>query len=164
MLQIIQVFLGIGGVGNHLYIPIAPAFSLELDIDTRTVALDDEKRTTVLTREQVKRGKRLFNTACGICHVGGVTKTNPNVGLDIESLRIATPPRDNIKSLVGFLKNPFTYDGVTSIDELHPNINKADIFPKMRTLSEEDLFAISGHILLQPKILNEKWGGGKIYY
>jgi hypothetical protein len=23
--------------------------------------------------------------------------------------------------------------------------------------------AISGHILLQPKILTEKWGGGKIY-
>ena len=29
---------------------------------------------------------------------------------------------------------------------------------------DEDLFAIAGHILLQPKVVNEKWGGGKIYY
>jgi photosystem II cytochrome c550 len=34
----------------------------------------------------------------------------------------------------------------------------------MRSLTDEDLFAIGGHILLQPKIVNEKWGGGKIYY
>jgi photosystem II cytochrome c550 len=34
----------------------------------------------------------------------------------------------------------------------------------MRSLSEDDLFAIAGHILLQPKVLSEKWGGGKIYY
>jgi len=24
--------------------------------------------------------------------------------------------------------------------------------------------AIAGHILLQPKIITEKWGGGKIYF
>ena len=34
----------------------------------------------------------------------------------------------------------------------------------MRALTDEDLFAISAHILLQPKVVNEKWGGGKIYY
>ncbi len=34
----------------------------------------------------------------------------------------------------------------------------------MRSLSDEDLFAISGHVLLQPKLAGEKWGGGKIYY
>jgi photosystem II cytochrome c550 len=34
----------------------------------------------------------------------------------------------------------------------------------MRSLTDEDLFAISGHILFQPKVVNEKWGGGKIYY
>jgi len=26
------------------------------------------------------------------------------------------------------------------------------------------MFAIAGHILLQPRIVSEKWGGGKIYY
>ena len=43
-------------------------------------------------------------------------------------------------------------------------IKSAEIFPKMRNLTDEDLFTIAGHILLQPKIVSEKWGGGKIYY
>ena len=120
--------------------------------------------SVVLTPEQVKRGKRLFNNACGTCHVGGLTKTNPNVGLDTESLSLATPPRDSITSLVGYFKDPMTYDGLDSISETHPSIKSADIFPKMRSLTDEDLFAIAGHILLQPKVVNEKWGGGKIYY
>ena len=138
--------------------------ALELDEDTRTVPLDAKGNSVVMTPEQVKRGKRLFNNACAICHVGGLTKTNPNVGLDTESLSLATPPRDNITSLVSYLKDPKTYDGLDSISELHPSIKSADIFPKMRSLTDEDLFAISGHILLQPKVVNEKWGGGKIYY
>ena len=61
-------------------------------------------------------------------------------------------------------KDPMTYDGLDSISEIHPSIKSADIFPKMRSLTDEDLFAIAGHILLQPKVVNEKWGGGKIYY
>ena len=138
--------------------------ALELDEDTRTVTLDAKGNTVVMTPEQVKRGKRLFNNACGICHVGGLTKTNPNVGLDTESLSLATPARDNITSLVSYFKDPMTYDGLDSISELHPSIKSADIFPKMRSLTDEDLFAIAGHILLQPKVVNEKWGGGKIYY
>ena len=143
---------------------IAPVSALELDEDTRTVTLDAKGNNVVLTPEQVKRGKRLFNNACAICHVGGLTKTNPNVGLDIESLSLATPPSDNISSLVAYIKDPVTYDGTDSISEIHPSIKSADIFPKMRSLTDEDLFAISGHILLQPKVVNEKWGGGKIYY
>ena len=143
---------------------VTPVQALELDEDTRTVTLDGKGNNVVLTPEQVKRGKRLFNNACGTCHVGGLTKTNPNVGLDTESLSLATPPRDNIASLVGYMKNPMTYDGLDSISEVHPSIKSADIFPKMRSLTDEDLFAISGHILLQPKVVNEKWGGGKIYY
>jgi photosystem II cytochrome c550 len=143
---------------------IAPAQALELDEDTRTVTLDPKGNSVVLTPEQVKRGKRLFNNACGTCHVGGLTKTNPNVGLDTESLSLATPARDNITTLVGYFKDPMTYDGLDSISEIHPSIKSADIFPKMRSLTDEDLFAIAGHILLQPKVVNEKWGGGKIYY
>jgi photosystem II cytochrome c550 len=34
----------------------------------------------------------------------------------------------------------------------------------MRSITDEDLYSISGHILLQPKIVTEKWGGGKTYY
>jgi len=118
----------------------------------------------VLTVEQVKRGKRLFNATCSVCHTGGITKTNPNIGLDSEALSLATPSRNNIEALVDYMKNPTTYDGIDSIAEIHPSIKSADIFPKMRSLSEDDLSAIAGHILLQPKIVSEKWGGGKIYY
>ena len=143
---------------------VTPVNALELDEDTRTVTLDAKGNSVVLTPEQVKRGKRLFNNACGTCHVGGLTKTNPNVGLDTESLSLATPPRDNVSSLVGYFKDPMSYDGTDSISELHPSIKSADIFPKMRSLTDEDLFAIAGHILIQPKVVNEKWGGGKIYY
>ena len=92
--------------------------ALELDEDTRTVTLDSKGNSVVLTPEQVKRGKRLFNNACGTCHVGGLTKTNPNVGLDTESLSLATPPRDSITSLVAYFKDPMTYDGLDSISEI----------------------------------------------
>jgi photosystem II cytochrome c550 len=138
--------------------------AIDLDETTRTIPLDSSGSTVILTPEQVKRGKRLFNASCGQCHVGGVTKTNPNLGLEPDALSLATPPRDNINALIDYLKNPTSYDGSESIAELHPSTKSADIFPKMRSLSDEDLFAISGHILLQPKLGGEKWGGGKIYY
>lgn len=138
--------------------------AIDLDEATRTVTVDGSGKTTVLTPEQVKRGKRLFNTTCGACHVGGITKTNPNIGLDPEALSLATPRRDNIAALVDYLKNPTSYDGLDSIAEVHPSIKSADIYPRMRSLTDEDLYSIAGHIMLQPKILTEKWGGGKIYY
>lgn len=138
--------------------------AIELDEYTRTVQLEQAGETIVLTPEQVKRGKRLFNNTCSQCHNGGITKTNPNIGLDPESLSLATPSRDNISGLIDYMKDPTSYDGETSISELHPSIKSAEIFPKMRNLTDEDLFAIAGHILMQPKIASEKWGGGKIYY
>ena len=136
---------------------VTTASAIDLDEATRTIVQDGSGKTTVLTPEQVKRGKRLFNATCGACHVGGVTKTDQNVGLDPETLSLATPPRDNIDALVNFLKNPTTYDGLESIAEVHPSIKSADIYPRMRSVTDEDLTAISGHILLQPKIVAEKW-------
>ncbi len=138
--------------------------AIELDEATRTVQLDSQGKTIIMAPEQVKRGKRLFLATCSTCHVGGITKTNPNVGLDPEALSLATPNRDNIAGLVDYMKNPTSYDGLESIAEIHPSIKSADIFPKMRSLSEDDLVAIAGHILIEPKIVSEKWGGGKIYY
>ena len=145
-------------------VSVMNASAIDLDEATRTIVKDASGNTIVLSPEQVKRGKRLFNATCGACHVGGMTKTNPNVGLDPEGLSLATPRRDNIEALVDYLKNPTSYDGFESIAEVHPSIKSADIYPRMRSLTDEDLTAISGHILLQPKILTEKWGGGKIYY
>nr|UXN44404.1 cytochrome c550 of photosystem II [Navicula tsukamotoi] len=143
---------------------VMTASAIDLDEATRTVVKDASGKTIVLTPEQVKRGKRLFNATCGACHVGGITKTNPNVGLDPEALSLAIPRRDNIDSLVDYLKNPTSYDGLDSIAEVHPSIASADIYPRMRSVTDEDLTAMAGHILLQPKILTEKWGGGKTYY
>ena len=143
---------------------VATASAIDLDDATRTVVADSSGKTVVLTPEQVKRGKRLFNTTCGACHLGGITKTNTNISLDPEALSLATPRRDSIESLIDFIKNPTTYDGFESIAETHPSIKSADIYPRMRSLTDEDLTAIAGHILLQPKVQGEKWGGGKIYY
>jgi len=143
---------------------VTTASAIDLDEATRTVVQDSAGKTTVLTPEQVKRGKRLFNATCGACHLGGITKTNPNVGLDPEALQLATPRRDSIDGLVDFLKNPTSYDGLESIAEVHPSIKSADIYPRMRSVTDDDLTAIAGHILLQPKIITEKWGGGKIYF
>ena len=140
------------------------AIAAELDAAIRTVPLNDAGDTTTLSLKQVAQGKRMFNYACGQCHVGGITKTDPNIGLDPETLALASPSRDNLESLVDYMKNPTTYDGLDSIAELHPSTQSTDIFPKMRNLTEDDLVAIAGHILLQPKVVGVKWGGGKIYY
>ena len=147
-----------------IFIACSKVQAIELDEATRTVTTNNSGATIVLTAEEIKRGKRLFNSTCGQCHTGGITKTNPNIGLEPESLSLATPQRNNVEALVDYMKNPTSYDGVESIAEIHPSIKSADIFPKMRSLSDDDLFAIAGHILVQPKVASEKWGGGKIYY
>jgi len=143
---------------------VGRAAAVELSEAVRTVPLNSQGDTTVLSLKQVQEGKRLFNYACAQCHAGGVTKTNQNVGLDPEALALATPPRNNIEGLVDYLHNPTTYDGEEEIAELHPSTRSADIYAAMRNLSEDDLVAISGHVLIQPKIIGDKWGGGKIYY
>ena len=143
---------------------VTTASAIDLDEATRTVVQDSKGTTVVLSPEQVKRGKRLFNATCGACHLGGITKTNPNVGLDPEALSLATPRRDSIDGLVDFLKNPTTYDGLDAIAEVHPSIKSADLYPRMRSVTDDDLYAMAGHILLQPKIITEKWGGSKIYF
>ncbi|MBD0262149.1 MAG: cytochrome c-550 [Tolypothrix sp. Co-bin9] len=143
---------------------VGSATALQLTTETLTVPLNDRGDTTVLSLKEVKEGKRLFNYACAQCHAGGVTKTNQNVGLEPEALALATPNRNNIEGLVDYMKNPTTYDGEVEISEIHPSIKSADIFTAMRNLTDDDLKAIAGHILLQPKIVGQKWGGGKIYY
>ena len=76
------------------------------------VKVDDKGKTTTMTKEQVVRGKRLFNAACASCHVGGGTRTNQNVGLAIEELSGATPNRATVEGIVDYINNPTTYDGL----------------------------------------------------
>ena len=141
-----------------------PAIAAELDEATRTVKLNEQGDTYVLSLEQVARGRKQFNLACGTCHAAGITKTNPTVGLDPASLAGALPRRDNLEALVDYMENPTTYDGLEEIAQLHPSLKSADIYPKMRNLTEEDLVAVAGHILLQPKVIGPLWGGGKSTY
>ncbi len=136
----------------------------EMDVATRTVPLSTDGKTLTLSLKQVSEGKRLFQYACAQCHAGGVTKTDPNVGLDPEALDLATPPRNTVEALVDYMKDPTSYDGTQSIAEMHPSLKSKDSFPEMRNMTDDDLKVIAGHILMQPKVVGDRWGGGKIYY
>jgi photosystem II cytochrome c550 len=133
------------------------------ETEARTVKLTDKESIT-LTPRDISKGKTLFKNTCATCHLGGATLTNPNVGLDPESLALANPPRNTIVSLVDYMKNPTTFDGVEEIYETHPSIRSADIFPTMRGLTDKDLSLIAGYILYAPNVKGIGWGGGKIYY
>ena len=135
----------------------------ELSDKTRTLTLDDDGKEVVVSIKEYTKGKRLFNDVCAQCHAGGITKTNPDISLDPETLALAYPARDNIEGLIDYMKNPTTYDGFQKIYEFHPSIKSADIYPEMRNLTEDDLYAIAGYILVQPKVLGKQWGGGKIF-
>jgi photosystem II cytochrome c550 len=140
---------------------VPAAQAVELDAATRTVPLNAEGETITMSMKQVVQGRQLFTSTCAQCHSGGITKTDFNVGLSPVDLAGATPRRDNVQALVDYLKHPTTYDGETSIAELHPSLESADIFTEMKNLSDNDLTAVAGHILMQPKIMGEQWGGGK---
>lgn len=142
---------------------ISDASALELTTEDRTVSIDDSGEKIVLSLQQVKKGERVFVDSCSYCHKGGATKTNPNVNLSSQVLANAEPAKDNIAGIVEYLKNPTTYDGDTDISEFHPNTTRSDLFPMMRNLSDEDLEAVSGYILIQPGIRGIMWGGGKVY-
>lgn len=134
------------------------------DVEDVVIPVDDKGKTTTLTKEQLVRGKRLFNAACASCHVGGGTRTNQNVGLAIEELSGAQPNRASVEGLVDYLNNPTTYDGLKDISEVHPSIKGGDIWPKMRSMKQQDLYDMSAYILYQNQTIPEKWGGGKTYY
>merc|ERR1712012_1319006 len=105
-------------------------------------------------KEEVIRGKRLFNAACAVCHVG----------LGYEELSGAQPTRNTVDGIVDYLNSPTTYDGLKDISEVHPSIKAADLWPKMRTMKQKDLYDMSAYILYQNFTIPEKWGGGKQYY
>jgi photosystem II cytochrome c550 len=141
-----------------------PASAARWDAATLTVPSTQDGTTVTFSENEVKAGRKLFNNSCGSCHAGGITKTNQNVGLDPETLALATPPRDNVAALVDFMKDPTSYDGEYSIADVHPSLRSSDVFVKMRDLDDEDLRLIAGYILVAPKVQGIQWGGGKIYF
>ena len=141
-----------------------PVAAAQWDADTLTVAVNPEGSAVTFSEKEIKTGRKLFNDSCGTCHAGGITKTNQNVGLDPETLELATPPRNSVDSLVDFMKDPTSYDGEYSIADVHPSLRSSDVFVKMRDLNEDDLRLIAGYILVAPKVQGQQWGGGKIYF
>ena len=129
-----------------------------------TVPASSSGDTMTFSKAEVKAGRTTFNKSCGECHAGGITKTNHNVGLDTETLALATPPRDSVDGLVDYMKDPTSYDGEYSIADLHPSMRSADVWTKMRDLNDEDLRLMAGYILIAPKVQGIQWGGGKIYF
>lgn len=137
--------------------------ALELDKGTRTVQYNEEGNLKTYSIAQVEKGKREFNAVCAQCHAGGITKTNPNINLALETLRYAEPTRNHVEGLIDYMIHPTSYDGEIDLTELHPSTERSDIWPEMRNLTEDDLEAIAAHILIQPKIRGILWGGGKAY-
>ena len=142
----------------------APVQAAQWDTETLTVPSDSEGTAVTFSEQEFNTGRKVFNTSCGTCHAGGITKTNHNVGLDPETLALATPSRDNIAALVDYLQDPTSYDGEYSIADLHPSMRSRDLYPAMRDLTDEDLELMSAYILVAPKVLGQEWGGGKIYF
>jgi photosystem II cytochrome c550 len=81
---------------------------------TEPVALpfNEQGDTRTFSAAQFSSGKRLFEANCINCHVGGITLPDPSITLSLQALQQATPPRDNITSLVAFMRHPMTYDGL----------------------------------------------------
>ena len=142
----------------------APAQAAQWTTDQLTVPADADGSLVTFSEQEIRTGRKLFNNSCGECHAGGITKTNHNVGLDPETLALATPARDNVAALVDYMKDPTSYDGEYSISDVHPSIRSSDIFVKMRDLDDEDLRDMAGYMLVAPKVQGLQWGGGKIYF
>lgn len=143
-------------------LPIARALAVDIDPSLRTVKLS-ESETVIVSNKEFEQGKRLFSQTCSKCHMAGRTKTNPNITLSPESLAGAEPPRDNVEAIAEYLNNPKTYDGEQDISELHPNTTRADLYPEMRNLTQDDLKQLAGYILTEANIRGFRWGAGKVY-
>ena len=119
------------------------------------------KKNQKLKREEFKillsTGRKVHNVCASIVFSdSGRTKVGVVVSKKVEKGAVK---RNLLKRRIfSILK------AIDSIAEIHPSIKSADIYPRMRSLTDEDLYSIAGHIMLQPKIVAEKWGGGKIYF
>ena len=141
-----------------------PANAAQWTAEQLTVPANADGTAVTFSEQEIKAGRKIFNSSCGECHAGGITKTNQNVGLDPETLALATPARDNVDALVDYMKDPTSYDGEYSISDLHPSLRSSDVFVKMRDLNEDDLRLMAAYILVAPNVQGVQWGGGKIYF
>ncbi len=103
----------------------APAWAAEVDVYVRryldvqqpvSLPLDSQEQVRSFSATDLTAGKRFFEENCKNCHVGGSTLPDPTVPLSLQALKGAVPPRDNIQSLVAFLRKPMTYNGTDETD------------------------------------------------
>lgn len=73
--------------------------------------LNAQGETRSFSPQDLSLGKQMFESSCLNCHVGGATLPDPQVSLSLTKLKGANPPRDNINSLVAYLRQPMLYDG-----------------------------------------------------
>ena len=156
------ILTAIAAVFFFLQFPIHNASALELDEATRTISLKEERESVTLSDQQIANGNRLFIRECTQCHLQGKTKTNNHVSLGVEDLAGAEPPRDNLLAIVDYLKYPTSYDGEDDYREFHVNVTRPDIYPELKDFTEDDVYDVSGYILVAPKL--DSYWGGSIYF
>lgn len=75
------------------------------------VDIDEQGNKRLFSPQELSLGKKLFESNCINCHVGGATLPNPQVSLSLEKLQAANPRRDLLDNLIAFMRQPMTYDG-----------------------------------------------------
>ena len=80
-------------------------------IEPIPVKIDAQGQTQMFSPESLSNGKRIFEENCKNCHVGGANLPYPAVSLALNVLEGATPPRDNVESLIAYQRMPMSYDG-----------------------------------------------------
>jgi photosystem II cytochrome c550 len=155
-------WVAIAAVFFLFHLSVGSVNAVELTESTLTVPFDGAGKTATLTSQEFANGQKLFVSNCTKCHLQGKTKTNNNVSLGLEDLGKAEPPRNNLASIVDYLKNPTSYDGEDDYSELHPNVSRPDIYPELRNLTKDDVYDVAGYTLVAPK-LDARWGG-TIYF
>lgn len=117
---LVRYLLGILVTGWLLLSAAQPVLAADLDpyvvryLQTKEpveLELNGQGETRSFSVEDLSAGKRLFENNCLNCHVGGATLPDPIVSLSLTKLKGATPPRDNVSSLVAFFREPRSYDG-----------------------------------------------------
>ncbi|BCL39297.1 photosystem II cytochrome PsbV2 [Nostoc sp. MS1] len=76
-----------------------------------TLDVDEQGNQRLFSPQELSLGKKLFESNCINCHVGGATLPDPQVSLSLEKLQAASPRRDLLDNLVAFMRQPMTYDG-----------------------------------------------------
>ena len=133
------------------------ANALSLNEDIRTIPLNEQGDTIVLSNQEAQKGAKLFTANCAQCHIQGKTKTNPNVTLSDVSLANALPARDNLEGLIDYIKHPTSYDGEEDLSYLHMNTEVPELWSEIRNYTEEDIKDLAGYILIQVNA-DPKWG------